>query len=509
MKPRVLVFIVAYNAERTIDRVVQRIPASLAETYAIDVLIIDDASQDSTFERSHRISKASHPPLAVHALFNPVNQGYGGNQKLGYHYAIERGYDIVVLLHGDGQYAPESLPQLLEPLTRGEADAVFGSRMLIPGGALRGGMPLYKYTGNRLLTWIENSLLHVRLSEFHSGYRAYSVRALQKIPFERDSNGFHFDTEIIIQLLIAQQRIIEVPIPTYYGDEICYVNGVKYAADVVRSALRAWLQEMSLFYDRRFDCAPAGYSAYRPKFGHASPHQYAVDRIRRKCRVLDLGCAGGYVGRALRRIKQCYVTGVDIVPTDASGLDEFRLHDLDDGPPRVDMANYDVALMLDVIEHLKHPERFLEQLHAQMAINPRAELIISAGNVGFLLVRLMLLLGQFNYGKRGILDLTHTRLFTFASLRRALEQAGFDIIEVRGIPAPYSLALGETRLSSILERVNQALVGVSRGLFAYQIWMRARPRPAVERLLRDAHEEARERVNSIEKAEAPAAAAAW
>src|SRR6202046_2691008 len=227
-RPRVLIFIVAYHAEKTIAEVVHRIPDALLDSYHIEVLIIDDASADATFEQSHHVSRESLP-FPIHVLFNPVNQGYGGNQKLGYHYAIRNGFDFVALIHGDGQYAPECLPDLLEPLRKGEAGAVFGSRMLNRAGALRGGMPLYKYVGNRILTWIENRLLKANLSEFHSGYRIYSTRALSTIPFDRNANGFHFDTEIIIQLLIAGQRIVELPIPTFYGDEISYVHGLPYA----------------------------------------------------------------------------------------------------------------------------------------------------------------------------------------------------------------------------------------------------------------------------------------
>ncbi len=242
-KSKVLVFIVAYNAEKTIAKVVQRIPASLLDKYEVDILIIDDSSHDATFDQGHSISKDESLPFRLTVLFNPVNQGYGGNQKIGYRYAIENGYDFVALIHGDGQYAPECLPDLLVPLRAGEASAVFGSRMLTPSGALRGGMPLYKFVGNRILTWIENKLLGSRLSEFHSGYRLYATSALAAIPFERNSNAFHFDTEIIIQLLIARLKIIELPIPTHYGDEICHVNGMRYGKDVIIAALKARLQQ--------------------------------------------------------------------------------------------------------------------------------------------------------------------------------------------------------------------------------------------------------------------------
>ena len=135
-KPRVLVFIVAYNAEHTISAVVKRIPATLADSYDVDVLIIDDASRDQTFEQGQITSKAGGSDVFdLHVLFNPVNQGYGGNQKLGYHYAIERGYDCVALLHGDGQYAPECLPQLLEPFRRGHTGAVFPIANAHPNGS--------------------------------------------------------------------------------------------------------------------------------------------------------------------------------------------------------------------------------------------------------------------------------------------------------------------------------------------------------------------------------------
>src|ERR1700743_1561104 len=155
-KPRVLVFIVAYNAEKTIREVVFRIPAGLLNTYEVDVLIIDDSSRDTTFEKGHSVAHDPALPFPITVLFNPKNQGYGGNQKLGYHYAIEHNYDFVALIRGDGQYAPECLPEWLDPLRKGEAAAVFGSRMMTPSGARRGGMPLYKLIRNRGLTWIEN-----------------------------------------------------------------------------------------------------------------------------------------------------------------------------------------------------------------------------------------------------------------------------------------------------------------------------------------------------------------
>ena len=488
-KPRLLILIVAYNAEQTIARVLGRIPAALAEDYEVEVLVIDDSSQDQTFERTRAVLRSGVNPYPLHVLFNPVNQGYGGNQKIGYHFAIERGFDFVALLHGDGQYAPEVLPDLVRPLNENEADAVFGSRMLEPGAALRGGMPLYKFLGNRILSWFQNRALDSRLSEFHSGYRVYATRALRQLPFALNTNDFHFDTEIIVQLLLAKLRLKELPIPTYYGDEICRVNGLKYAWHVAKAVVVARAQRLGLFYDRRFDCEPAaaGHEHYGLKLGYTSPHTLALASVRAGSRVLDLGCAGGYVADLLHRRSGCNVVAVDHAPPAAGvEIDAFLLHDLNLGPPSADFSAFDYVLLLDVIEHLASPEGFMEDLRESMQMAPHVKLLVSTANVGFFINRAMLLFGQFNYGKRGVLDLTHTRLFTFGSFRRLFEQAGFKVLEERGVPGPFPLAMGDSVLSRALTGLNQWLIRCCRGLFSYQVFFVVEPLPSLEYLLKEA-----------------------
>jgi glycosyltransferase involved in cell wall biosynthesis len=498
-KPRLLVFVVAYNATKTITSVLQRIPVELMETYALEALVIDDSSADDTFERSEALRRREELPFPVTVLVNPRNLGYGGNQKVGYHYAIENGFDFVVLLHGDGQYAPEVMGDLMAPLANGTAEAVFGSRMLTSGGALRGGMPYYKYVGNKILTWFENRALRTRLSEFHSGYRVYSVAALAKIPFDLNTDDFHFDTEIIVQFVIAGLRIAERPIPTYYGDEICHVDGLAYAWNVVRAVLLARAQEMSLFYERKYDCAPSDLSNehYQPKHDYASPHSLAFAEVPPRSKVLDLGCAGGAMGAWLREQKQCEVTGVDIFPL-APGieLDAFAEADLNKTPLPVDVADYDYVLMLDVIEHLNNPERFVEYLREVASRNTDTCFIVSSGNVSFAVVRMMLLFGQFNYGKRGILDLTHTRLFTFGALSRLFRQAGFDETKRVGVPAPFPMA-SPGAVGNLLLSLNQLAIKLSKTVFAYQSYFVFKARPTLQTLLSHAETAARERAGSM------------
>ena len=357
--------------------------------------------------------------------------------------------------------------------------------MLDKSSARSGGMPLYKFIGNKILTFCQNHLLRARLSEFHSGYRIYSTAALRRIPFDLNSNVFDFDTEIIIQLLIARQRIRELPIPTYYGDEICYVNGLQYARDIVGTSLKARVQEMGLFYDPKFDCAPLSRDNehYSAKFSFASTHRKTLELIPPGARVLDLGCAGGYVGAELRR-RGCYVVGVDAVPL-AEGvvLDEFYSHDLNDPELPVDFTRFDFVLLLDVIEHLLRPEEFVAQLKLAAAHAPDLQFIVSTGNVAFLPTRLMLLAGQLNYGKRGILDLTHTRLFTFRTFRQLFEQGGFDVAHTCGIPVPFPLALPKSRLAGMLLVLNQWLIRLRKTTFSYQSFFVVRAKPSLPYLL--------------------------
>ncbi len=483
-KPRLLVFVISYFAESTLKTVLDRIPKKIFEDYDAEVLIVDDASTDRTFEIGHDY-RNENPHLPITVLRNEFNQGYGGNQKVGYTFAIQRGFDFVAMVHGDGQYAPEALPALMEPFRRGEADAVFGSRMLETFGALKGGMPLYKFVGNKVLTRLQNAMLGTKLSEFHSGYRIYSAKTLASLPYRLNSNDFHFDTEIIIQLLNARARIVELPIPTYYGDEICRVNGMKYAKDVLVATLSNTAHRSGLLYQRRYDTSPPDNSHYDLKLGYGSSHTYAIEAVPARAKVLDIGSGPGGIAKELVN-KGCDVTVVDQhAPTTKVEPVRVVVQDLDD-ELAFDIKGYEVLLLLDVIEHLKEPEAFLERMRQQFDHDKRT-LIMTTPNIAFLVQRLMLLAGQFNYGKAGILDRTHTRLFTFRGIQALLVDEGFQIKKVRGVPAPFPKVLGEGVLGKAAVKANELLIErVSKTLFSYQIYVEAQTTPGVEFLVHDA-----------------------
>jgi glycosyltransferase involved in cell wall biosynthesis len=232
---KVGILVVAYNAESTIESTLNRIPKDIISRI-FSILISDDKSKDLTSLKASNYAKSSELPVEI--VVQPINLGYGGNQKFGYSWAIRNDWDIVVLLHADGQYAPEFIAQIIDPLITNTADAVFGSRMINKKDALRGGMPKYKWIGNQILTFIQNKLTKQNFSEWHSGYRAYKVGALKEINLGSLSNGFRFDTQIILQLLAANRRIVEIPIPTFYGDEVSHVNGIEYAREIIWDTLR-------------------------------------------------------------------------------------------------------------------------------------------------------------------------------------------------------------------------------------------------------------------------------
>lgn len=245
---KVTIYVPAYNAAATLPRVLDRIPADIRDKVH-EILIVDNHSTDDTqgVAAEYRESKGVDN---LKIIRNEKNLGYGGSQKLAYRRAIDQSLGAIVMLHGDAQYAPEILGDLLSPILSGEADMVFGSRM--SGDPRKGGMPLIRYLGNRFLTTIQNWVLGTRVSEFHSGYRVYSVEALRQVPFERLSSDYHFDTEILILFVDRRLRIAEMPIPTHYGDEKNYVNIWKYGLEVLITTVSYALHKKRLRRSRNW-----------------------------------------------------------------------------------------------------------------------------------------------------------------------------------------------------------------------------------------------------------------
>jgi len=226
----------AYNAAKTLKITLDAIPKGSVD----DIILVDDASKDNTVEVARE--------LGLKVFVHPKNIGYGGNQKTCYKEALKLGADIAIMVHPDFQYDPIYIPQMLESMMNGEADAVIGSRMVFPKDALAGGMPYWKFIANIFLTKIENFVLGYKLSEYHSGFRAYNKRVMQ-LPLELNSDDFVFDTEIIVQMRIADLKIKEIPIKTKYfleASQISFRRSVKYGFAILGVLLRYSLFKLGL-----------------------------------------------------------------------------------------------------------------------------------------------------------------------------------------------------------------------------------------------------------------------
>jgi glycosyltransferase involved in cell wall biosynthesis len=479
---RIGILVVAYNAESTLAAVLDRIPEHFRSEISA-VLVADDFSQDATYEAGLEY-KARGSVLPLTITRHPRNLGYGGNQKAGYRWAMDHDLDIVVLLHGDGQYAPEMLPAMVDPLRDGAADAVFGSRMMEAGAARRGGMPLYKYLGNRILTTVQNRVVGEQLTEWHSGYRAYRVDALRDLPLDLNDDGFNFDTQIILQLHEAGKRIVEIPIPTYYGDEICYVDGVKYAREVTRDVVRYRMHKMG------FGSGETAFAsdAYETKGSLDSSHRQLHDQMAQRppSKVLDLGCSDGALAAELRKLGH-HVTGVDVVEHVAvwDRVDNFVAGDLDDGVPEEAGIGFDVVLAADVIEHVRDPDSILREIRA--VLTPDGVLLASIPNFAHWYPRLRVGLGRFDYERRGILDEGHLRFFTRRSFLRRARRAGYvvDWESATGLPlevvdrgAVDGHTVGGSRLVGAVRRLDRLGVRLLPNLFAYQYLFALTPDPA-------------------------------
>lgn len=470
---RIGILIVAYNALTTLPTVLKRISPNVWNNVE-EIAVFDDASRDFTYELALGFKMLRQLPK-LEVLQNSRNLGYGGNQKAGYRYFIEKGFDIVVLLHGDGQYAPEILSHLYSPIVSGEADAVFGSRMMSTyGGPLKGGMPLYKYAGNRILTALENMALGMKLTEFHSGYRAYNLHALSKIDFTHMTNDFHFDTEIIIKLHHQRFHIAEVPVPTYYGEEICYVNGMRYAKDILR-AVHRYTQTC-----RSATCYPEFqeyYVKYPVKRGPRSSHAVVQRLVGKSDHVLELGSGNGHFAAELKKETARQITGVSPVeqPERRDVFENFVCANLDD----VDLIRrtlsgqrFDTVLLMDVLEHTNQPQHLLEACHEW--IGAGGAVIVSVPNIAHIYVRLMLLFGRFNYSSRGILDRTHLRFFTRKTARQLAKDCGFRIIRERATSVPLEIAWGLSPRNPLVRVFDFFYGGLTRlwpALFGYQFVM--------------------------------------
>jgi len=234
----------AYNAEKTLEKTYNELPFDIVD----EVILVDDLSQDSTSDLSNK--------LGIHTIIHPENRGYGGNQKTCYKKALKLGADVVIMVHPDYQYTPKLVTAMSSLIAIGQFDVMLGSRIL-GGGSIKGGMPLYKYIANRFLTFFQNIIIGAKLSEYHTGYRAFSKEVLLSLPLEENSDDFVFDNQILAQTIFFGYSIGEISCPTKYFSDASSINtrrSIIYGIGVIKTSIQFLLQrlklmEFSLFSD--------------------------------------------------------------------------------------------------------------------------------------------------------------------------------------------------------------------------------------------------------------------
>jgi glycosyltransferase involved in cell wall biosynthesis len=468
--PKFAVFILAYNAESTLRETINRIPQDIYDILEC-LYIIDDFSEDETYKIGN-LMRSDGRLRKLKVFRNPRNYGYGGNQKIGFRYAIQEGFDYIILLHGDGQYAPEFMPNLIWPVLFEGKKVVFGTRMARKWGAVEGGMPLYKLVGNIILTTLENIILKSHMSEFHSGYRLYSTQVLTKIPFELNTDDFNFDTQVIIQCFSLGVDIHEVPIPTYYGNEICYVNGLRYAMNVMKDVLEFRLYQLHIKRCSRYTLEER--DIYRLKKSPYSSHSQIAGMIRPGSKVLDIGCGTGFLADLL--LEGIEIWGIDQVPANqvSPNIARYFRHNLEKISDLQMGREFDRIIIGDVIEHVRDTDNVFRFVRRSLKSDGR--LIISTGNIAIWFYRLSLLMGRFKYGPRGILDDTHVKLYTLDTFKDLIHSAGLKILSIRQTPIPFELVFfsrGRSRLPKILEWVYWRVMRFWPRMFAYQFIIEA------------------------------------
>ena len=478
---KVLVCIFSIHDEKSALDMLKKIPEAVIKSNH-EILILIDGSKETEFQPATKMVEGFEL-LNIQILIIAEGLGYGGSQKLAFHYAIKQEFDLIIVIDGSGQYFPEDIENLMSSLIGSNAQAVMGSRFLSRTKEMRSQMSFYRYFGNLAVSFLQNKILGLKFSEFHSSLRAFRVKSLEKIPFSFNSNGRQFDTEVLIQLNLKSFQVIEIPVSFIERFRTKVMEYLRYGIDVVQLSINFRLHMMSIFYERKFDIS-SSVDKYTLKAGYPSSHQFTLNEVRANSRVLDVGCGNSLVGSELMKLG-CWVEAIDCENSKGlNRINKFTKMNLNDESKNILIHSFDYVLLLDVLEHLEEPERFVWNLRTQ-AHGKRPNIIVSVPNIGFFVMRLQLLFGRFNYGIKGILDLGHRRLFTFYTIRKMFEDAGFEVLKCKGIPAPYPEAIGKNMLSLSLLKINSFLIKIFPKLFSYQVFMVVVPLPTLDFLLKN------------------------
>ena len=449
----------------------RQLPPAFWNALQIEVVVVDDDSPAAAAQAvRHWAEQARRDRFKL--LRSDASLGYGGRRKLACRLALDGGFDHILIVPASGVHHPEAISQLHAQILRGEAD------LLVAPSAALGFLA-------RLLDRFQRRITRIPAAGQAGGLRAVSAALLKRIPFEVADNGRIFDTQMLLQAVYAGAAVaLAAPAPPSPN------KPARSARDAFASLLAA---VQFKFHQMGMVCALTYRHLepfrYRDKAAMLySSHAMALDlvRARRPRTLLDIGCGPGHIASRCRDLG-AVVTGVDAFLPHPGTMDHFHRTDLESEPLPVNPFDFDMVLLMDVIEHFEDPERFLLDLRGKSHRpgHPPPVIVISTPNIAFFSIRLNLLMGRFNYAERGILDVSHKRLFTRSSLLSAIRVCGYTVESIKPVPAPFEAVI-PNRLGTLLARVAAALAWLMPGLFAFQFLVVCRPLPSVASLLAQA-----------------------
>jgi len=467
--PRIALFLFEAQDSGLLAATLERIPTAAAECLEQIVVMEDRVPGSLAAVPAHHFGPGELDVLIHRA---PSELGYGGVRKAAFEYALLRGFDVAVFLRA-GVHPPEALPEVIRTFLQGSQEVVWASRLVDRLHTLQGGMPVARLLAHSVTTGLQNRVLGLRLRDYHSSFRAFPMRALRSIPFQLNSDDRSFDMQIAIQCRALGLPIREVEVPPSWREFATDRSALHGVARGVATAIDYRLHQLHATRRGRY-LVDRGVH-YTFKRSPTGSHVQIVERIRPGSLLLDLGCSQGLLARPLRE-KGVRVTGVDSGPEDqvASELDAYYRRDLEQPLELPTGRVYDYVVSSDVIEHLRQRGELLRSVRRYL--KPEGRLLISTGNVALWFYRLSLLAGRFEYGPRGILDETHLHLYTRATFRREVENAGFRVVEERVTALPFEVVFestGRSRAVRTLARIYHRLAGIWPELFAYQFLLEA------------------------------------
>jgi glycosyltransferase involved in cell wall biosynthesis len=453
--PKFGIFILTYNHSNQIENTLSRIPDEIIP-YLGEIFLFDDCSPDNTIEVVKDIPSEERWNGKLSVYQNQKNQGYGGNQKVGYRYGIEKGMDYTIMLHGDGQYAPEYIPDFLIQALETKKDAIFASRMLDKKAALKGGMPLFKFVGNQLISAFQNFILGTKISEFHSGYRMYSTNILNIIPFEVNTNDMHFDTEALIQCRAIGTEVIEFPIKAFYGDEEHNVPLFTYLFNVCAAVLIYRLHQLHIIRESKFIFNRE--VVYTKKRSPYSSHEIILKKISKGHRVLDIEPKEKILFKMLK--DKCD--------------DVVHLSNPEEIWERNFFREFDYIILSDVLPMIREDQDYLIKL--KKLLKSDGKIIASVPNIAIWVYRISLAIGRFNYAGKGPLDRRNIRFYTKFSILRLFDKAQFNVLNLKPSGLPFEVVFESSGRSNLLFFIDWAyylIASIWHKLFAYQFVVEA------------------------------------